>query len=230
MAKVKISALPAVSAAALTDFFAVVQTGVTSKENLQQVLDLFETNIEIPQNQVTDLVADLNSKVNLAGDTMTGYLILNADPVAALGAATKQYVDSVVTTNTFTPIITGSVADPDSITYAAQVGRYVKIENLVNFHVTITLSAITIGGGSGNIQISGLPFTSANVSNQVPNFVTSYANLNLGASAVQVSGQIVINDTKLVLYESVDNGARAAIQLGALSNSSEIYVSGFYFV
>lgn len=33
--------------------------------------------------------------VNKAGDTMTGYLILNADPVAALGAATKQYVDTI---------------------------------------------------------------------------------------------------------------------------------------
>jgi len=33
--------------------------------------------------------------VNKAGDTMSGYLILNADPVTDLGAATKQYVDSV---------------------------------------------------------------------------------------------------------------------------------------
>ena len=33
--------------------------------------------------------------VNKAGDTMTGALILNADPVNVLGAATKQYVDNV---------------------------------------------------------------------------------------------------------------------------------------
>jgi hypothetical protein len=32
--------------------------------------------------------------VNIAGDTMTGALILNADPTVALGAATKQYVDN----------------------------------------------------------------------------------------------------------------------------------------
>jgi hypothetical protein len=32
--------------------------------------------------------------VNLAGDTLTGPLILAADPVSALGAATKQYVDN----------------------------------------------------------------------------------------------------------------------------------------
>jgi hypothetical protein len=33
--------------------------------------------------------------VNKAGDTMTGSLILNADPVSGLGAATKDYVDNL---------------------------------------------------------------------------------------------------------------------------------------
>ncbi|MDA2916755.1 hypothetical protein MYX64_07965, partial [Nitrospinae bacterium AH_259_B05_G02_I21] len=33
--------------------------------------------------------------VKKAGDTMTGLLVLSADPAAALGAATKQYVDAV---------------------------------------------------------------------------------------------------------------------------------------
>ena len=34
-----------------------------------------------------------DSKVDITGDTMTGPLVLNADPSLALGAATKQYVD-----------------------------------------------------------------------------------------------------------------------------------------
>jgi hypothetical protein len=34
-------------------------------------------------------------KINKAGDTMTGALVLNADPTIALGAATKRYVDNV---------------------------------------------------------------------------------------------------------------------------------------
>ena len=34
--------------------------------------------------------------VNKAGDTMTGNLILNANPTAALGAATKDYVDTLI--------------------------------------------------------------------------------------------------------------------------------------
>jgi hypothetical protein len=34
------------------------------------------------------------TRLALAGGTMTGALILSADPTALLGAATKQYVDN----------------------------------------------------------------------------------------------------------------------------------------
>ena len=44
----------------------------------------------------TDITTALAyTPVNKAGDVMTGALILNADPSAALGAATKQYVDNL---------------------------------------------------------------------------------------------------------------------------------------
>lgn len=38
----------------------------------------------------------LNNKLDLSGGTLTGALILAADPVSSLGAATKQYVDALV--------------------------------------------------------------------------------------------------------------------------------------
>lgn len=40
-------------------------------------------------------IADLEARVAKAGDTMTGFLTLNADPVDPLHAATKAYVDAV---------------------------------------------------------------------------------------------------------------------------------------
>jgi hypothetical protein len=42
----------------------------------------------------------LNSKLNLAGGTLTGALTLAADPASALQAATKQYVDSLGSSHT----------------------------------------------------------------------------------------------------------------------------------
>lgn len=45
-------------------------------------------------NTVTDRIAE---KVDLGGDTMTGFLTLSADPTDTLHAATKQYVDNLET-------------------------------------------------------------------------------------------------------------------------------------
>lgn len=56
MAGVKISALPAILASQLTDIFPIVQGGVTAKANLQQVLDLFDPNIQLSSpSQVSGL-------------------------------------------------------------------------------------------------------------------------------------------------------------------------------
>ena len=48
-----------------------------------------------PESDIVNLVSDLASKVDIAGSTMTGALILSGDPTVALQAATKQYVDSI---------------------------------------------------------------------------------------------------------------------------------------
>ena len=42
--------------------------------------------------------ANTSGKLSLSGGTMTGFIILNSDPVAALHAATKQYVDGLIAT------------------------------------------------------------------------------------------------------------------------------------
>lgn len=44
---------------------------------------------------INDLTAQFDQSLPLAGGTMVGPLILNADPTAALGAVTKQYVDAI---------------------------------------------------------------------------------------------------------------------------------------
>jgi hypothetical protein len=59
--------------------------------------------------------------VDTAGDTMTGLLILSGDPAAALGAATKQYVDNTTVSlagDTMTGLLTLS-ADPSTNLQAA---------------------------------------------------------------------------------------------------------------
>jgi hypothetical protein len=62
----------------------------------------FTPNGDITSANVQDALVEIrdetdtkvNAKVNRSGDTMTGDLILHANPTLALGAVTKQYVDS----------------------------------------------------------------------------------------------------------------------------------------
>jgi hypothetical protein len=65
--------------------------------------------------------------VNKAGDTMTGLLILSADPSGSLGAATKQYVDTEIAAvasgvNVHASCETGTTAPLAACTYANGTG------------------------------------------------------------------------------------------------------------
>jgi hypothetical protein len=110
MAGTKISALPASAGANLTDLIPAVQSGVTNKETLQQVLNLFNTNIQLASDaQVTGLPATIAGLLPLPGGTMTGPLILYTNsPSTALEAASKGYVD--LTASGFTVILAALAA------------------------------------------------------------------------------------------------------------------------
>lgn len=90
--------------------------------------------------------ADAASRVAVSGDTMTGLLILSGDPTAALGAATKQYVDAIDATltaavatrlplsgGTVTGEILGLPATPSATGAASK--EYVDAQNALPFSI-----------------------------------------------------------------------------------------------
>lgn len=58
-------------------------------------------------------------------------------------------------TGTFTPAWGGSITDPTN-TYTSRTGRYTRIGDMV--YCWVELVTLTSVGGSGNLQIKGLPF------------------------------------------------------------------------
>ena len=70
---------------------------VDSAPALLDTLNELAAAIGDDANFVNTVTTGLSGKVAKAGDTMTGALTLNADPVNALHAATKQYVDQAET-------------------------------------------------------------------------------------------------------------------------------------
>jgi len=62
---------------------------------------------------------------------------------------------------TWTPTYTASTSNP-TVTYDTQFGYYTKIGRLVTVYFGVGTDAVS--GGSGNVRVSGLPFTVAQVS------------------------------------------------------------------
>lgn len=91
------------------------------------VYDVSETWQAASANEIADIAGlqtALDEKVDLAGDTMTGFLTLHADPTSNLHAATKQYVDQEVDPRVLRAgdMMTGFLtlhADPTSSLHAA---------------------------------------------------------------------------------------------------------------
>ena len=84
------------------------------------------TIIAPKDDYLTEEVAD-SRFVNIDGDTLTGDLILNADPTHVLGAATKQYVDvrAVPTGGTTNQVLSkASATDRDLKWATAQAGGF----------------------------------------------------------------------------------------------------------
>jgi hypothetical protein len=120
--------------------------------------------------------------------------------------------------STFTPILTG-VSSAGAGTYTAQVGRYTKVYNLVYYYIYLAWSAHS---GTGNMRITGLPYTSLGTTN-----VAYFAPVM--QSSLTYSGDIIarVNNnasTIDLLYQSSGN----ALSNVSMDTSASITINGFF--
>jgi len=96
---------------------------------------------------------------------------------------------------TFTPtLVAASVSG--SISYSAQLGRYIKTGD--NVYISIRLITTGIASNSGNIHIAGLPFT-AHASNSAEAYAGYAVGLNITAGH-HVSGRVTNGGSIIPLY------------------------------
>lgn len=136
-----------------------------------------------------------------------------------------------ITLGTFTPTLTGSGANPTSVTYSTQVGKYAIIGNIVHYYARVTVSALTIGSASGNLQITGLPVASVNTSSLNP--LGSCTLLQVATTGYNfVNSWVSPNSSVINLVETVSNsatGGNSLIAITAITSTADITVTGFYF-
>ena len=117
---------------------------------------------------------------------------------AALNASSDANTLDDYEEGTWTPTVTQASTNPTSITYSRQHGTYIKIGTLV--YVTFNLYITAITNGSGQVRISGLPFTNQNV-NESDRAVLSIGYVDgFATNLVPSAGIIQNNGTYIDLY------------------------------
>lgn len=102
----------------------------------------------------------------------------------------------------WTPTLTAATPGDLSVVYLVRIGSYIKIGKLVFVWLNLQTTTFTWTTASGNLQITGLPFTSANTNFvggmadtsgivPVPNTLSDFG-MAVGASSATL--QVIMND------------------------------------
>jgi hypothetical protein len=110
------------------------------------------------------------------------------------------------------------------ITYSNQVGRLTILGKTVFFEGYLSLSSK--GSATGDVALTGLPFTANNVTNLSAVVQVSISDVTLG-SYVDVCGLIAPNTSKISLIGLLA-GVRTALTNTQLGNSSNFRITGHY--
>lgn len=167
--------------------------------------------------------ARFNSSKNLAFPSGQGI-----DFSATSGTGTSELFDDYEE-GTWVPTLTTDGTDFDSVTYdTVTYGWYTKVGNVVAVGGRLRTDAVTVGAGSGNLVIGGLPFsvvkTGAISIGRATSFVTKYpkrAEVSQGTSYIALFGLTAVNTGTTSLNQT---------NVGTGTNANYISFSGVYQV
>ena len=127
------------------------------------------------------------------------------------------------TEGTWTPVIAGTTT-AGAGTYTLQTGTYTRMGNLCFLAGTVTWTAHT---GTGNMLLTGLPFTSRTLANYKYSFEIISININFPAGTISVEGSLPSTSTQLTLQSIRDNNTQLAFSMDI---AGTISVTGFYLI
>jgi hypothetical protein len=131
---------------------------------------------------------------------------------------------------TFTPALSGNVTNP-TVTYNSREGTYTKVGNRVFFNIWLNTS--TVSGGTGTVNITGLPFTSnSSALNLAAVTISEYQNITTAANRI-ITAFIVSSSNFISFSQSITGttgGAPIALPPTNVTNSAYMILSGQYIV
>jgi hypothetical protein len=123
---------------------------------------------------------------------------------------------------TWTSVI--SAASNPTVTYTKQGGTYVKVGK--NVLVTCDVRWSALSGGSGNLNVSGLPFASS--SSYATGVVGEKSGANLGASGNILIMENNLNAASMVFLETKQSSSSSGYSVTSLSGSGYLIFAFAY--
>lgn len=132
---------------------------------------------------------------------------------------------STYANGTFSPTLTGSTTNP-TVGYGNQVGFYVKVGSICYINLTLTLTSTS--GGTGNVRLSALPFTSANNANAQSEGAILIGNVTFGALVSYYTGTVPVNSAFALVEGVITASAVLDLALTGLSATAAFDFSAGY--
>jgi hypothetical protein len=132
---------------------------------------------------------------------------------------------------TWTPVIQGSgTAGTYELDGGTTYASYTKIGRQVTLQCQIAFAAVITAGGSGNLNIIGIPFAKGNA--QTPVGAISLFGVDLDNTCVHATIRFSsgASSSTLIIYQIVDNAAGLSLPISAVSASDFINFTVTYFV
>ena len=129
---------------------------------------------------------------------------------------------------TWTPTLTSTNIDVTGVTYNSRVGTYVKIGKVVYYVCGIKLTGVT-STGSGEIVITGLPFTTTNEGAYGEPSNAAKCGFFTTASVVTNGVFVFAFNASTALYFREVNNADTSIASSQITADTFITVEGFYY-
>jgi cytoskeletal protein CcmA (bactofilin family) len=175
----------------------------------------------------TRMTVKANGNVNIADGNLeigtAGHGIDFSATSDGAGTDTSELLDDYEE-GTFTPAFVYSTAGNASFGYAAQVGHYVKVGDIVHFQINVRLNAFTRGTGSGSLLLYGLPYTSHNTGG----YAHAQVSMSLNAWTFNETPIASVIDNAAYCHINTMSSNATPATISDPGTSSMIWVSGTY--
>ena len=206
----------------LTEIIGEVETNTSDLTNLKPSADVANTYL---RRNAGNTAYETKTPQNVADEVFplfTGQLPFPATQDPSADANTLDDYEE----GTWTPVLTDGTNDA---TTSVGVGTYIKIGR-VNY-ITCRLLTSSLGSVTGDVFISGLPFTSSSTANTHSSITAGgAAGLALAAAGRNLSGYIVPSATRISLLLWDSSAGITPLDAAEWSANGDGFFSGFYII